>query len=69
MKKWIKKLNSYFADFEQVKKKNVGYFANFKQVKKMLVILLTLGYWHKNVISYFADFKLLVDQLFLDGSF
>ena len=49
VKKWIQKLNSYFADFEQVK--NVGYFAEFEQDKKMLVILLTLGYWHKNVIS------------------
>ena len=35
-------LNSYFADIKQV-----GYFANFEQV----------SYWHKNVISYFADFE------------
>ena len=50
VKKWIQKLNSYFPDFEQV--------------KKMSVILLTLCYWHKNVISHFADFELLVDRLF-----
>ena len=62
VKKWIKKLNSYFADFEKVKKcwtnhKNASYFA-------------TLSYLHKNVISYFADFKLLVDRLFfLDDCF
>ena len=67
MKKWIQKLNSYFADFEQVK--NVACFFKFEQDKKMLVILLTLGYWHKNVISYFADFELLIELLFLDGCF
>ena len=31
--------------------------------QEMLVILLSLGYWHKNVISYFGDFELLVDRL------
>ena len=38
----MQKLNSYFADFKQV-----GFFTDFEQV----------SYWHKNVISCFADFK------------
>ena len=40
----LQKINTkaYFADFKQV-----GYFADFEQV----------SYWHKNIISYFADFK------------
>ena len=37
-KKQKKKLNGYcyFADFEQVKKKNLGYFPDFGQVVNLL---------------------------------
>ena len=56
----FEQVNSYFADFEQVKNiiiifltlNKCCYFADFEQVKNIIIIFLTL-----NKCCYFADFE------------
>ena len=60
-KLWIQKLNSYFADFKQVKKMLVIFLTLNKS--KMLVIFLTLGKWSFYwlwINSHFADLSVIL---------